>query len=150
MLQAESSSNTERLWSVASDKHQDVCLEFTYLTFSVYETEIQTANVEFFFIEINNGHSLLPILNNHLQFIVKSINLKASILLLYMLITCPKNCKSFYFDHLFSKPTYNGHPCKLLKRLFISLIKLWRSLHNHKNGVKSQTPLAESNYIFKH
>lgn len=51
----------ERLWSVASDKHQDVCLEFTYLTFSVDETEIQTANVEFFFIEINNSHSLLPI-----------------------------------------------------------------------------------------
>lgn len=52
MIQAESSSNMERLWSVASDKHEDVCLEFTYLTFSVDKTEIQTANVEFFFIEI--------------------------------------------------------------------------------------------------
>lgn len=61
MIQAESSSNMERLWSVASDKHEDVCLEFTYLTFSVDKTEIQTANVEFFFIEIHNGRSLLPI-----------------------------------------------------------------------------------------
>lgn len=61
MIQAESSSNMERLWSVVSDKHEDVCLEFTYLTFSVDKTEIQTANVEFFFIEIHNGHSLLPI-----------------------------------------------------------------------------------------
>lgn len=51
----------ERLWSVVSDKHEDVCLEFTYLTFSVDKTEIQTANVEFFFIEIHNGRSLLPI-----------------------------------------------------------------------------------------
>lgn len=51
----------ERLWSVASDKHEDVCLEFTYLTFCVDNTEIQTANVELFFSRMRFDQSLLPI-----------------------------------------------------------------------------------------
>lgn len=51
----------ERLWSVASDKHEDVCLEFTYLTLCVDNTEIQTANVELFFSRMRFDQSLLPI-----------------------------------------------------------------------------------------